>query len=204
LTNENGTRDNKATNARTVAICKTVFGINADEVDQSIKQRITRALEVVQYIMGAGFAASDLEISKSGRISVPYVCLNDEPDKEEASKNELKQWEAMKGETVELDGKKGHTIAELQRRARPKPDRHATANTPNKGAEFLASINFVRETLSRLMDEKAGDNEPAPNKEMRKQLFDLNSVLAAYFDADPMEEEEEEKKVVKNTRKSKG
>jgi hypothetical protein len=208
LTNENGTRDNKATNARTVAICKTVFGINAEDVDQSIKQRINRALEVVQYIMGAGFAASDLEISKSGRISVPYVCLNDEPDKDEASKNELKQWEAMKGETVELDGKKGHTIAELQRRARPKPDRHATANTPDKGAELMASITFVKETLSRLMDEKAKDDAPAPNKAMRKELFDLSTVLASYFDADPMDETEEEKKPEttgrKNTRASKG
>lgn len=206
LTNENGTRDNKATNARTVAICSTVFGLKADDIDQSIKQRINRALEVVQYIMAQGFAATDLEISKGGRISVPYVCLNDEPDKEEASKNELKQWEAMKGETVELDGKKGHTIAELQRRARPKPDRHATAQTANKGAEFLASVAFVTVSLQHLMDEKTKSDMPAPNKAARKALFDLNTVLGTYFTADPVEENEfaEKTEAPKNTRKSKG
>lgn len=202
--NEDGSRNNKETKARTDAVCLQVFGLTSDKVDQGIKQRINRALEVIKFIFGQGYQASDLEISKTGRISVPYKCLNDAPA-EDASKNEVKTWAAMQGETVELDGKKGHTIAELQRRAKPKPLRNAGAANPDKGAELRASISFVTATMAHLLAGNADKNVPAPNKEMRKLLFDLNTTLAAYFTADPVETGEFEKKEPqKNTRASKG
>lgn len=190
--NEDGSRDNKGTLARTTAICKRVFGIEVP--DASIKQRINRALEVVKYIMGQGFAATDLEISTTGRISVPYTCLND-PPAEDASKNELKTWEVYKGETVELDGKKGHTIAELQRRARPKPaNKGAQGADASRGASFVSSVSFVSATLKSLMDEKADAKMPAPNNDAKKLMFDLKTQLDAFFTADPMEVEKEDKK----------
>ena len=170
-----GTRDNKATLARTVAICKRVFGIEAEDVDNSIKQRITRALEVVAYIQGQGFSVTDLEISKGGRLSVPYVVINDEP-KEDASENDKKMFKAMAGETVELDGKKGRTIAELQRRAKPKTERIAQANNADKGADFFASVKFARSVLERLLDEEAwaprvGTMRFADGEPIRKRAY---------------------------------
>ena len=42
------------------------------------------------------------------------------------------------------------------------------------------------------MNEEAPDDQPAPSNDLRALMYETQAALAAYFEADPMEQEEEE------------
>lgn len=207
-----GTRDNKKSQAQHVSVFRSLFGI--DEPTGNQKTRIKSALQVVDYMYNTlGYDESDLIWDeKHNRLEVPFVALEDEPD-EKADEEKKKTYKAMKGETVALTGKKGRAVADLERRARPKrEDSGASSTAPDKGKALLASIVMCETALKNLLDEKAKSDYPAPNKDMRKHMWELSEVLTRYFEADPMDKEEEKKeeeqtptrKRVVNTRASKG
>lgn len=185
--NANGSKNIKLLNARTHAISDKVFGIskptNAD------KQRITRALNAVLFLVNQGYDETHVTLSKRNNLVVPYPVMNDAPAAD-AAENEKKKYAAMEGETWEIDGKQGNSLSELQRRAKPKGDSRAPqSGSSDKGQSFVNSIKFVSATIQSFLDEKAADDMPAPNKETRKELFELQQRLVAYFQADPVEEE---------------
>lgn len=184
--NSNGTKNIKLLNARTHSIADKVFGIskptNAD------KQRINRALTAVLFLANEGYDETQVQLSKRNNLVVPFPAMNDEPG-DDASDNDKKIYASMEGETWEITGKQGNSLAELQRRAKPKGDsRQGSTGNSDKGQSFVTSIKFVSATIQSFLDEKAADDMPAPNKDTRKELFELQQRLAAYFKADPIEE----------------
>lgn len=189
-----GTRDNKLLNARTNAVALEVFGLQEAQVTNAIKQRIQRALSVVAYFIRMGYDETNVELSRRNELMVPYPAMVSPPG-DSASTNEQTRYKAMEGERIALDGKEGMTLAALNRRANPPVERHATVDSGNKadrGAEFVASVKFTRNILSKFMDENADDDMPALNSDARNALWELQTVLASYFEADPFEEEKKE------------
>lgn len=191
--NVNGTKNIKLMAARTCAVMNKVFGIpqptNAD------KQRLIRAMSAVNFLVQQGYDESQISLSKRNNLVVPFPVMNDAPA-DDAAENDKKRYAAMEGETWEIDGKQGNSLAELNRRAKPKIERAAqTPAQQDKGATFVASIKFVDATLQQLLDMEAADDMPAPTNDMRKALFELYARLGGYFEVDPMEDEQEEQKV---------
>jgi hypothetical protein len=193
--NANGTRNIKAVAARTNAVAEKVFGIA--KPDNAFKQRMQRAIKVVAFFVREGFDESNVSLNKRGELVVPYVAMHDEP-KEEAGEKALKQYRAMEGETINLDGKDGDSIAELTRRATPKKERTANATgDTSKGAAFVASVVMVKNTMRAIMavdgDDAKADGVPSPNEAVRKEMYDLLSVLTSYFQADPLSDKKADK-----------
>lgn len=186
LTNANGTKNVKLLNARTCAVSDKVFGIaNPTNAD---KQRIARAMTAVLFLVNSGYNETHVSLSKRNNLVVPFPVMNDAPA-DDASENEKTRYASLEGATWEIDGKQGNSLAELQRRAKPKADpRSPQSQNSDKGASFVASIKFVSATLQSFLDEKAADDMPAPNQETRKELFELMNRLQGYFTADPMED----------------
>lgn len=206
---EDGSKDNKKSQAQHVAVFKTLFGV--EDPDSNQKNRIKSALQVVNYLYNdLGFDETDLVWDdKKNRLEVPFVSLEDEPDAD-AEKEEKQRYANMKGETVALTGKRGRAVADLERRAKPKADRNKEGHTPDKGKSLINAAVMVEQVLTALMDEKVKSAYPSPNKEMRKHLWKLSAALTRYFESDTLTKEEEaefegngQKKTV-NTRASKG
>jgi hypothetical protein len=203
---EDGTKDNKKSQAQHVAVFKTLFGITDPNGNQ--KNRIKDALKVVDYLFTQqGYDSTDLKWNENkNMLEVPFKAIEPEP-KEDADEEKVKAYKAMLGETVGLTGKNGRSVKDLERRATPpRENSGATGTAPDKGKTLMSSIIMVEQALKSLLDEKAKSDYPAPNKEMRKHMFELSEVLVRYFEADPMDKEEEKKedKRPKNTRASKG
>lgn len=186
-----GTKDNKKSQAQHVAVFKTLFGI--DEPTGNQKTRIKSALQVVDYIYNQkGYDETDiLWNEKSSRLEVPFEVIEPEP-KEDADDEAKKKYKAMKGETVGLTGKRGRAVADLERLARPKREESgASSNTPDQGKQLKSSTIFITQYLKNLLDEKAMANAPAPNKELRKELWALSEFVTLYFEKDGLTKEEE-------------
>lgn len=192
-----GTRDNKLLLARTEAVALEVFGIAAGNVTNAIKQRIGRACNVVAYFIRMGYDETNIELSRRNELMVPYPAMVSPPS-DDASTNDVNRYNALEGTLVALDGKDGMTLAALNRRANPPVTRHAqSADNSNKGAEFVASVKFSTKIIQAIMDEDAPDDQPAFGQDARNALWELQTVLASYFEADPMEKEKEANKLDK-------
>lgn len=192
-----GSRDNKLTLARTEAVAYAVFGIEANKLTNAHKQRIGRAMVRVAYLCSQGFDETHVKLSSRGFLQVPYTVMHDEPG-EDADERERRDYNNNKGDFETLDGKDGQSLAALDRRAKPAGNRVTTRADVSKAVEFAASVNLLNRVLKSMNDasgETSGSEQvPAFNKEVRAHLFELQSQLAAYFDADPMEEAKEARK----------
>ena len=200
---KDGTRDNKMTQARTLAVIEKVFGVK--EPTNAQLQSVRRCCELVKNFLAKGYKAEDAKLSSRGYLEVPYALMHDEP-KADAPEREHKTWQKNEDDTEVLDNTDGMSMASLGRRIAPKKaERAAQSNDNNdRGASFVASIDFVAGVLEVFNDVDGGDKEiqvPAPNEDVRKKLWALQLQLAKYFQEDPIEEEEKkEDKRTKNTR----
>lgn len=185
--NENHTKNTKLMNARTHAVIFKLFGIETKDVTPAHKQRIQRAVSAVQNLVRLGYTETDITLSRRNNLCVPYQVMHDEPD-EKATDNQRKLYNAMCGESHEIDSTKGNSLAELSRRVAPVIKREAATGNGEKGSSFIASIKLVNSVMQRLMDENAPEDMPAPDDTMRAEMFSLQATLAKYFAADPMEE----------------
>lgn len=213
--NEDGSRNNAVITARTNAIALHIFGIEAEYVDQAFKNRLNRALEVVEYFVRMGFAEDQVSLTEKtlkikGKatkvkvLKVPYTALNDAPIADEDGKideDKLDLYNRLKDSSVVLDGTKQEngrtrTVSELQRRAKP-PAESKGANQKkdeDKGAVLSSSIKLLNATLHNMTGEEAKKNgtEMAFNRELRKSLWDTLQLLSVYFDeVEPLDREEE-------------
>lgn len=186
-TNANGTRNNKATQARTLAIFEKVFGVVNPTPAQSTSLR--RCVDMARNFLALGYTAKDINITSRGYLEVPYVLMHDEPDPEKASERDLKTWAKNKDDTEVLDGTNGMSIAKFAQRIAPKTQRASQqpAAGVDQAATLVASIKFVSAVLDKFNDPD-GESDLAPNAEMRTLMHELNVRLNAYFKADPMEE----------------
>lgn len=184
--NENNTKNIKLMAARTIAVMSRVFGIT--EPNAAEKQLLIRSLPVVQYLARMDYDLTDVTLSKRNNLCVPFEAMNAAPDASKATANELKRYDAMIGESWEIDGKGGNSLAQLSRMATPKKERasQAASSDADKGASFVASAKLVTACVQRLMNEDAEDDMPSPNEDARVALFDLMITLTGYFAADPL------------------
>lgn len=214
-TNPDGTRNNAVITTRTNTIADVIFGVAAAYVDQAFKNRITRALEVVEYFVRMGYTEEQVTLvekqlkikGKSQKVKVlrvPFTALNDSPEPDADGKideDKLAAYNANKSLSVVLDGTKQEngktrTVAELVRRAKPPAEkRGAKEQTEDeKSQAFGSSLKFMVATLHTFTDKKALENgtEIAFNKPTRKQLWELHQLLNQYFEeVEPLDREEE-------------
>lgn len=204
--NESGGRDNKVIGARTNAIAKYVFGIEADDVDQAFKNRLARAMQVVFYFVQMGYALDqvsliDKKVKRRGKtvttkvLKLPFTAVNDAPQADESGsidEEELDTWNRLRDGFVSLDGTKGRTVAELQRRANPPKPRGQGANTTqpvDKSANFVGAVNVFLATLHEMTDDNA-ESDIALTKGLRKAMWEAHALLTKLFDAEPLDAEE--------------
>lgn len=198
--NNDGSRDNRKMSARTAALASRLFGI--EEITNAGKQRIARTVKCAIYLLNSLKDKTDEELFaavylKGNKLIVPNELVREEP-KPDASENEKAIYEAMKGRPLVLDGKDKASLAELSRRANPPSANRAAGDNKDNGASFNASLNFVAAIVAQQLNEETGEADIALNTDQRLSLFKLAQDIAAYFSADPLEEEEtapvEEKK----------
>ncbi|MCA2555766.1 MAG: hypothetical protein IM525_02960 [Microcystis sp. M43BS1] len=206
--NNDGTRDNKMITARTVTIAKEVFGLSEEQVTQSFKNRLSRAMEVVFLFVSLGYTEDQVTLTTKknaqGRVvqmlKLPFTSINKAPEIDSEGKideEELDHYNRLKDSFVVLDGTKGKTVAELQRRAQaalhPAKSRNAGANATNpqdKGQAFKGSVQSTIAFLHMVLDNE-DESEIAINNELRYQLWELQHMLAQFFDIDPLTKDEE-------------
>lgn len=193
--NADGSKDTRKMAARTAALAKRLFGI--DELSNAIKTRLARCIKVAVYLINSLSHLSDDELINTvtidkGKLSVPYGLVTNEPA-EDASAKEKAVYQAMRDDPVALDGKDGLSLAELGKRANPpKASRAAASGNSDNGASFVASLDFVTAIVTQQLNEDADESDIALNSDVRRKLFSLSQQIAAYFAADPLEEEEAE------------
>lgn len=214
--NADGTRNNGVITARTNAVAEYIFGIVPDDVDQAFKNRLNRALEVVEYFVRMGFTEEqiqlvDKKIKLKGKLvqtkllKVPFTALNDAPVADDEGKiddEKLDFYNRNKDMLISLDGTKQdngktRTVAELARRAKPPVERHGASEKKDddKGQAFGTALKFMTATLHSFTDEKAKANgtDIAFNKSMRRDLWELHQLLTVYFEeVEPLDREEEQ------------
>ena len=192
--NNDGSKDTRKMSARTAALAERLFGIT--ELTNATKQRLARTIKCAIYLLRELAAMEDEELFaavtlKGNKLVVPHQLVRNEP-KEDASDNEKAIYEAMKGKPLVLDGKDKASLAELSRRANPPSDKRAAGDNKDKGASFAGSVDYVNAIVMQQLKENADESEIGLNDELRRKLFALANNIAAYFAADPMEDEESE------------
>lgn len=192
-TNANGTRNNKATQARTLAVMYKVFGVENPTAAQLTSLR--RCVDMAKNFIDRGYGSKDVKITNRGFLEVPYVLMHNEPDAEKASERDIKTWNKNKDDTEVLDGTNGMSIAKFAQRIAPETKRAAQApNAQVSQAEtFVASIKHVSAVM-HMFNDPNGESELAPNAELRQLMHELNTQLSTYFKADPIEEKKSAKK----------
>jgi hypothetical protein len=197
--NADGSRDNKMTLARTLAVLEKVFGLNAEQVTNAHKTRLARCMTRVAYLASQGYDETHVKLSPRGFLQVPYPVMHEEPDAEKATEREIRDWNNNQGDFETLDGKEGMSLAALDRRAKPKEKRNTTDPIVEQSNTFVSSVAFLNKTLAAIMDDsgenKDADSIPSPNESLRKSMFELHALLSSYFDADPIKEEKKGQKV---------
>lgn len=191
--NEDGSRNVKAVNARTLEVASRIFGLSEPNAAQ--KQRIDRALEIVAGFERINLPQDAVSLSNRNELIVPYVVMNAEPDPEKASTNERNAYERLRDSTTALDGKDGQSLAALKRRLAPPVTKGADQRkTADRVVSFLSSVKFVSAAMVARNDpeseNKAADDIPAFSGAIKSDLWTLYQSLGAYFAADPMEAEE--------------
>jgi hypothetical protein len=181
---ESGKRDNKATQARTLAIMAKVFGVEAPTAAQLMSLR--RCVTMVEHFLNKGFNSDDVKLSSRGYLEVPYVLMHDEP-KADASERVIKTWNKNIDDSEVLDNTNGMSIAKFAQRIAPKETRQAQDPKHAKVLEFASSLNFVAAIVAQFNDDKAGESDVAPSKEIDTALFELKTRLETYFKANPIE-----------------
>jgi hypothetical protein len=192
--NSDGTVDTKTKAARTVAIASRLFGI--EELTNANKQRIARAVKCALYLINSCSAMSDEDLFaavtlRGDKLVVPNELVRSEPA-EDASENDKAIYEAMKGRPLVLDGKDKASLAELSRRANPPKANRAAGENKDKGASFVASVDYVTAIVQQQISEETDEAEIGLNSDAREKLFRLAQYISAYFAADPMEQDEQE------------
>lgn len=187
--NEDGSRNVKAVNARTIEVASRIFGLTEPTVAQ--KQRIDRALEIVAGFERLNLKQEDVTLSNRNELVVPYVVMNAEPDKEKATTNELNAYERLRDSNTALDGKDGQSLAALKRRLTPPKTKGADErSTTDKVVSFVNSVKFIGAVMVARNDDtgenKAADDIPAFSGPIKNDLWNLYQSLGAYFEADPM------------------
>lgn len=190
--NSDGSKDTRKMQARTACLASRLFGI--EELDNALKQRIARTVKIAIYLLNSCSDMSDEELFnavelKAGKLVVPHHLVRPEPS-ETASDNERAVYEAMRGKPLVLDGKDKASLAELGRRANPPKADRAAGDSKDKGASFNASLRFVSAIVQQQLSEETGESDIGLNSEQRRELFKLAQSIAAYFAADPIEDEE--------------
>ena len=193
--NEDGSRNIKAVNARTVEVASRIFGLAEPTVAQ--KQRIDRALELVAGFERLNLPLEAISLSNRNELVVPYVVMNAEPDPDKATTNEINAYERLRDSDTALDGKAGQSLANLKRRLSPPKAKGADQNkSTDRVVSFVNSVKFVSTVIVARNDEsgddKAADDIPAFSGAIKSDLWNLYQSLGAYFEADPMSEEQEE------------
>ncbi len=185
--NEDGSRNNKMTDARTAAVLLKVFGVTPEQDSQNIRNKLRFACDVVKDLVVKGIRAQDVSISAAGNLEIPYVLMHNEP-KADASERDIKTWNKMREGTEILDGKNGMSVAKLAQRIKPErvqgPDRTDGQKTVS---DFKTSLAFVTSIVSRFNDPNA-EVDVAPTKELEAEMFNLQSQLTAYFKAYPVQQ----------------
>lgn len=214
--NTDGTRNNGVITARTNAIAEHIFGIAPQYVDQGFKNRLNRALEVVEYFVRMGFneeqvtlAEKTLKIkgkaTKVKVLRVPFTALNDAPiadDQGNIDEDKLDYYNRNKDASVVLDGTKmengrTRTVAELVRRAKPPAEKKGADNKSDDDKNtqaFSSSLKFMVATLHTFTDAKSlkEGTEIAFNGDARKSLWELHQLLNTYFEeVEPLTRDEE-------------
>ena len=191
--NNDGSKDTRKMAARTACLAERLFGIS--DVTNAVKQRIARTLKCAIYLIGALRDMTDEELFdavklKGSNLVVPYQLVKPEPS-EDASDNEKAFFAAMTGKPLVLDGKDKNSLAELSRRANPPKAERAAGENKDKGASFIASVDFVTAIVQQQLNEEAAESDIGLNSDARQKLFRLAQYISAYFAADPMDAEEE-------------
>jgi hypothetical protein len=192
--NNDGSRDTRKMASRTACLAERLFGIT--ELTNAIKQRLARTIKCAIYILQQCADMTDEQLFervtlKANKLVVPYELVKAEPV-ETASDNEKAFHAAMKGKPLVLDGRDKNSLAELSRRANPPKTPAAGANgSENKGASFVGSLKYVTAIVQQQLSESSDESEVGLNTDARRELFRLSQYIAAYFAADPLEEEEQ-------------
>lgn len=192
--NSDGSKDTRKMSARTAALASRLFDIS--DVTNATKQRIARTVKCAIYILNACAAMTDEELFeavtlKANKLVVPFELVRSEPS-ETATDNEKRVHQAMIGSPLVLDGKDKASLAELSRRANPPKANRAAGDNKESGASFNASVKYVTAIVQQQLNTEADEADVGLNTEARRELFKLANYIAAYFSADPMEEEEVE------------
>jgi hypothetical protein len=160
-------------------------------------------MQVVFLFVSLGYTEEQVGMAKKKGVEVlklPYTALNAPPKPDEkghVDEEELDHYNRLKDSFVVLDGTKGKTVAELQRRAQlalnpPKPRGQGANNTQNEdpGAALTQTVKANIAFMHAILDEK-GESDIALRKEQRLQLWELHSLLSNLFDEDPLSDEEQ-------------
>jgi hypothetical protein len=190
--NNDGSKDTRKMAARTACLAERLFGIT--DITNATKQRIARTVKCAVYLLNACSKMTDEELFaaialKGNKLVVPYDLVKAEPS-EDASDNDKAFFAAMKGKPLVLDGKDKNSLAELSRRANPPSANRAAGEDKTKGASFTASLHYVTAIVQQQMNTEADESDIALSSDARRELFKLSQYIAAYFAADPMEEDE--------------
>jgi hypothetical protein len=193
--NNDGSKDTRKMAARTALLAERLFGIT--ELTNAIKQRLGRTIMSAVYLANTFNKLDDEEYMarvalKGGKLTVPYGVVA-APPAADASDNDKQFFAAMADKMVALDGKKGLSLAELGKRANPpKTGKRAAGANKDQGASLVSSIDFVTAIVLQQTNESSDESDVALTTENRRKLFNLASAIAAYFAADPLEDEEVE------------
>jgi hypothetical protein len=190
--NNDGSKDTRKMAARMAALAERLFGIS--ELTNAVKQRISRTVMAAVYLHNqfakldddAYFARVTL---KAGKLNVPYGVVKEAPGAD-ASDNDRAVFDAMKERNVALDGKQGLSLAELSKRANPPREQRAAGKAKDKGADFVASLDFVSAIVAQQLSTEASESDVGLNTDLRRKLFTLAQQISEYFAADPLEDEE--------------
>lgn len=188
--NDNGSRNIKHINARTLEIASRVFGLTDPTVAQ--KQRIDRALELVAGFERCALSLEAITLSNRNELVVPYVLMNAAPNPDKASTNEINAYERLRDSMTALDGKNGQSLAALKRNMTPPKPKGANDDRNDKGVAFVASVIMLNTVLEARNDAEcensAADNIPAFTGSVKAKLWNLYTQLGVYFENDPIAE----------------
>ena len=191
--NDNGSRNIKHINARTLEIAKRVFGLTDPTVAQ--KQRIDRALELVAGFERCALSLEAITLSNRNELVVPYVLMNAAPNPDKASTNEINAYERLRDSMTALDGKNGQSLAALKRHMTPPKPKGANDDRSDKGVAYVASLVMLKTVLRARNDAScenpAADNIPAFTGAIRQHHWDILVELQKLFRDDPMESDQE-------------
>lgn len=204
--NADGSVDGKMKTARTVAIADRVFGLS--ELDNASKQRIRRATDLALYLSERhsqmddedyfkAVATRTVKMKHAGTekmttcLVVPHGAIF-APPAEDADDEEKQYYERNKDAPQTLHGRDKASLRELAKRAKPAKSTRDSNGSREKdaGKSFNDSVAFVSAIMAQAINPEAEETDLAFSEEQRVALFTLSQQIAAYFSADPLEEEE--------------